>query len=99
MRNRGYGAQRNARRGASVALVAVALLTGACRSDGGIGRRDAEHGWEWTAGVIAERHARDVARTAENLDGIAAWLEREVTDPLAGCRRTLALYLEGDSQW
>jgi hypothetical protein len=81
-----------------VMLVAAALLLGACRSDGGIGRREAIRGMRWTLDSLVDQHHRDMARTEQNVSDLAGWFEDEVTHPTRGMERTMSLYLEGNTR-
>ena len=79
-------------------LAATALLLGACRSDDGIGRRDALRGMRWTLDTVEFRYNQDVEHTEQNLAGLADWFEAEVTNPTEGMRRTMSMYLEGSTR-
>ena len=78
---------------ASVVLISLSVC--ACRSDGGVGRRDALRSMRWTLDSLEAQHARDVDHTAENLDRLGSWVVDETTDPLHEIQRTMLLYLEG----
>ena len=79
-------------------IVTVVLLLGACRSDGGIGRRDALRGMRWTLDTLSTQAARDVESTAHNVDDLADWFDYEVTHPTEQMRRTMNMYLEGNAR-
>ena len=78
-------------------LAMVLLAAAACRSDGGVGRRDALRGMRWTLDSLERQHATDVKRTAQNVEGLADWCSDEVSHPTRDMRRTMALYLEGNA--
>ena len=78
-----------------IASMGATLLLGACRSDGGIGRRDTMHGMRWTLDTVSRQCALDEERTSGNLDAIADWFAYEVSHPTEQMRRTMSMYLEG----
>ncbi len=78
-----------------LALSTAAFLLAACRSDGGVGRRDSLRGMRWTLDTLSWRHDLDVKTTRRNFDELAAWCEREVTHPTQAMERTMDMYLEG----
>ncbi len=88
---------RHARRPLAALALLGALAVAGCRSDGGIGPSFAAHGLEATTDMLAAQFARDVQATGEHLDDVAAWPCELADDPFADLRRTVRLYLEGDT--
>lgn len=82
----------------TLALFGAVLVLAACRSDGGVGRRDAVRSMRWTLGAFERQHAADVENTQRNLDDLGDWFADEVTHPTEKMEHTMALYLEGNAR-
>jgi hypothetical protein len=83
---------------ALVILATAALIVGGCRSDGGVGRRDAQRSLTETLDMIERNYERDVKATRANMERISGWFERETSEPWREINRTVNLYLEGDTR-
>ena len=87
---------RAAARALFVLGVAAVALTG-CRSDGGVGRRDAQRSLTTTLDLIEAQYERDVRATQANGEMFSNWWDRQMSAPWRDVNRAVNLYLEGDA--